>query len=78
MTRRPRFPGWRTMTASERYNAKAAYIFETSWELKAKARGWAFDEAAKEYQLNDTGNGYDAVAPAHLGWRGLCLRFNIF
>jgi hypothetical protein len=32
--KRPRFPGWRTMTRAQRYNARMEEIFE-----QAKARG---------------------------------------
>lgn len=72
-----KFPGWRTMTGAQRRNAKMEAIFARSWELKAKAKGWTFDKPANEYRLNDNGNGYEAIAPAHYTWYDICHRFHI-
>lgn len=41
MTAKARFPGWRTMTAAQRYNARKDAIFDRAYELAARKAGWA-------------------------------------
>ncbi len=37
---KPKFPGWRTMTAAQRYNAKADALFDAAYEREARKGGW--------------------------------------
>lgn len=55
-----RFPGWRTMTGAQRYNAKAAAMFE-----QAKAQGHtgfrSMTIAARDVKVGDVLEGYGRV-----------------
>lgn len=43
------FPGWRTMTAAQRHNAKMAAIFDRAKKLKTRFNASSRDEVAAEH-----------------------------
>jgi len=65
----------------ERYSvekARDAIAEAINWQSIAECAGWAWDEAASEFRLNDTGDGYDNIWKGRADdWGGLCLAMKL-
>lgn len=69
-----KYPGWRTMTAAQRYNAKADAIFNGAYELAARNAGWAPNGPhGKWVKAGDTSYSQGSYMPTDRACRYICL-----
>lgn len=73
-----RFPGWRTMTAAQRRNAKADAIFAEAYERAARAAGWAPNGSHGKWVLaGDTHFSQGSYMPTERACRHICEDHNL-
>lgn len=68
-----RYPGWRTMTAAQRRNAKQDAIFDRACELAARKAGWAPNGPhGKWVKAGDPAFSQGSYAPSERACRYIC------
>lgn len=78
MSKQAKFPGWRTMTASQRYNARMDAIFNDAYEREARKAGWApTGPHGKWVKAGDVNHSQGSYMPTERACRYICEDHNL-